>query len=325
MTPPLSPSGEALLGQSLRRKVQDPEAVWRELDMYASGSIRHSEFIQGLRMLGIRMADSTIAALMKRFADPRNTSGDMNKAEFLACMAYLRDQVPEPASPRDAEAHAALLLAAEHEVARVLPFKSKDRMVGALAPFDTAGAGTLSYADFGAMLAELGAALTPAQVDALCEKYDDLGEGTIDLRNFAGVFIAAHSGADGALTAVGASAGAGGVGGSSLGHSTRALREAVDADLQDDGGLGLGGPHAQALIARNTTGTYPSLLSSRKGYPPWADVGVRPLVDPLTMQPLTMEKMVRSRWFFCLLACPAQLLQPSQLAPHARPPLACHY
>ncbi len=294
MTPPLSPSGEAVLGQSVRRKVADAEAVWRELDLYSAGTIRHSEFIQGLRMLGIRMSDAAVFALMKRFADPRNASGDMTRGEFLACMAYLRDGVPEPASARDEEAHAALLAAAEAEVARVLPHASKARMLGAMAPFDTSGSGVLSYGDFAAMLQELGAAgLGAEHYAALCERYDDGGgEPGIDLRNFAGVFIAAHAGEGGALAGQAGASGDGGIGGASLGHASQ-RHAAMSGELEDkDGGLGLGGPHAEALIKRNTEGTYPSLLASRKGYPPWLAVGIRPLVDPLTMQPMTLDKLV---------------------------------
>ena len=317
-----------MLGLSLRRKVQDIEAVWKELDLYSSGSIRHSEVIQGLRMLGVRMQDATVFALMKRFADPKNASGDITKPEFVAFMRYLLEQVPSPKGARDEEAIAAALAAAERAVAAALPQRTKARMLGALAPFDTAGAGALPLDEFRAMLDELGARLDDAQFAALAEKYDDLGEGAVDLRNFAGRFLA--TAASPAAAGAALEAGEGGIGGATTAHGAASPHAAhhheMRGDLEDDGGLGLGGPAAVALIKRNTEGTYPSLLSSRKGYPPWAAVGVRPLVDPLTAQPLTMDKLVRAParrppLFFFVGAQPP-LPHPSTLAnfsPHPPP------
>jgi Ca2+-binding EF-hand superfamily protein len=274
--------------------VQDIEAVWKELDLYNSGTIRHPEMIQGLRMLGIRLKDSTIATLMKRFADPKNTTGDISRAEFFELIRYLLEQVPSPKSPRDEEAHAKALLAAEEEVARVLPHNSKERIYGAMAPFDLSGSGALTAGEFRAMLEELGATtLSDSQHEDLFDKYSF--EGVVDLRNFAGLFFSNHGGEHGALALHDKSDSpqGSGIGGASNGHGRHHAGH-IEDDLDESGNLGLGGPHAIALIKRNTSGTYPSLLSSRKGYPPWAKVGVQPLVDPLTMQPLTMDKLVRA-------------------------------
>lgn len=258
--------------------MHDIEAVWKELDIYNSGRIRHPELIQGLRMLGIRMKDESIFALMKRFASPANTSAEITREEFGAIMRYLLNDVPSPRQALDAEAEAASLAAAEEEVARLLQ-GTKHQVLGALAPFDLAGTGVISHEDFRGMLEELGAqGLTPHQYESLALKYDDLGDGTIDLRNFAGRFVADHSRPDGVR------------------HEERGVGDSsyyTPGDLEDgDGALGMGGKGAIALIKKNTEGAYPGIFTSRKTYPPWFSVGVRPVIDPLTHQPMTLEKLV---------------------------------
>jgi hypothetical protein len=58
---------------------------------------------------------------MARFRAPDNTSGEMTRDEFVACMTQLLYAPPPPARGADADELAASLAAAEDEARRVLP------------------------------------------------------------------------------------------------------------------------------------------------------------------------------------------------------------
>jgi len=266
------------LGASFRNKASDIEKVWEELDIYNCGRIQHAELIQGLRMMNIFIKDETVFALMKRFASPSNIRGDISKGEFFALANHLLDIAPAPVEPRDEEKERLALAAIELELVRILPGK-KRQVLGLIAPFDVSGSGVLSYTDFRGMLEELGAQnITEEQFSLLMAKFDDLGDGTIDLKNFVGRFVAEHSNHEGERH-------------EEADYDTSYYQS---GELEDkDGGLGLGGPAAAHLIKKNTEGGYPGIMSSRRNFPHWSKVGVKPFLDPLTHQSMTFEKVVR--------------------------------
>jgi len=159
-TPPLSPASEAKLAAELRRKVPSVEDMWAELDLYKCGRIRHSDFIQAMRMLGIsKLGESVTHGLLARSAAPGNTTGEMTRDEFFSCMEHLLRDTPEPVRPEDPDEAAVALVSGEAALARAFarPW-DRAKVLAQLAPFDTEGGGMLSFVAFKEAVEEVGAA-----------------------------------------------------------------------------------------------------------------------------------------------------------------------
>lgn len=282
-TPVISPALNASLAGRLRRKIQDIEAVWRELDPTSSGFISHEALIAALRRMGMKgMGDAESWALMQRYCAPGNASGSMTRAEFTAAMQDLLHATPLPAPAEEPEYVAATLAAAERELSRVLPRSDRAAVEAALAPADASGTGELSYAAFRAALEACGAELDAPQFALLARRYDTLAEGSIDLRDFASLYCSG-----------GAEGGAGGEGGGSPRAPAEGAGGGLATPSREGGGDGgfEGGAGSARSTARGSGVKPPSPVLG--DYGPWAQQGIKPMPDPMTGRPLDMRKLAR--------------------------------
>lgn len=67
MTPTVSPQKQAALARAMRKKINDIESVFKQLDTDGSGRISLAEFIQAMRKLGLKLSDEESGNLMHRF------------------------------------------------------------------------------------------------------------------------------------------------------------------------------------------------------------------------------------------------------------------
>ena len=275
-TPDLSPAQERVLAARLRRKIHDVDASWAELDIYNVGRISHSDFMLALRKLGVRhVTDEKSFALMSRFKEKGNSSGEMTRAEYIACMQCLL-ATPPPARQLDKADLAALLLAANQEVRRALP-GDRDSVLALLG-----GDGELSYEQLRVVLTNAGARLNDVDFSLFAHAHDEIGESNVDARELACVvanepLLSSRSGNGGSNDDAS-------VGGSTMrgaGGSTQML----DSSLMPGSAGGIG---SSPRSARSTV-----LLKSLDSYRPWVELGIAPLVDPLTQTRFSLSKMAR--------------------------------
>jgi hypothetical protein len=255
-TPDLTPAQERILAARLRRKISNIEATWAELDIYNWGRISHSDFQLALRKLGVRnVTDEKSFALMSRFKEPTNTTGEMMRSEFIACMQHLLYTIPPPARGEDKENILASLASANAEVRRVLP-GNRASIVAAFG-----GEGVLSFSELRAALNSAGARLTDAEFAVFAHANDEIDEGNVDVLTLAGA----------------------------IASDATTPRKDAGGD-EEPLPVAAASPRGSPLTAtaRNTV-----LMRSLDSYPPWVALGIAPLYDPLTQTRFSLAKMAR--------------------------------
>lgn len=173
-TPTQSPAKQAAMARAMRKKIQDVEATFAQFDTDGSGYISHPEFILALRRLGIKgVSDDDSAALLVRFREPGNSSGEMTLNEFRACISFFLHIPASAGAQRDEAADSVQVLHTDLHARLGAGEAGGEALSHAFAAHDPHKRGEVDLADMRVVVERiLGEPLRDVAYKALVAKYD---------------------------------------------------------------------------------------------------------------------------------------------------------
>jgi Ca2+-binding EF-hand superfamily protein len=182
-TPKMKEWQRQAMARGIKKKLQNIEAAFKEVDLDGSGLISHAEFIQLLRRLGMGKTGSEESfSMMQKYRSKDNHTGDMTFDEFKACMTdYMK--LPTDSDKIAQEDKPMPLVQAEKILAEKL-FNKFSAVQRAFRLYDEDKSGELSYDELRRMFRSLNVILSDEHFIALVQRYDPNGDGSITYEEF---------------------------------------------------------------------------------------------------------------------------------------------
>jgi len=182
-TPKMKEWQRQAMARGIKKKLQNIEAAFKEVDTDGSGLISHPEFIQLLRRLGLgKISNDESYSMMVKYRSKDNTTGDMTFDEFKTCMTeYMK--IPVDVDAIEEEIKPMPLVQAEKIIAEKL-FNKFSAVQRAFRLYDEDKSGELSYDELRRMFRSLNLNLSDEHFVALVRRYDPNGDGSITYEEF---------------------------------------------------------------------------------------------------------------------------------------------